>query len=150
MNPAVAFTLRGSFIFGFMMSAKDNEILDLPDDDLSDNETSRWKFLNYLAIALIAAGVVGWFSGHYEGAVLISVGLGLLLFRTTLLFILREKKYPFEYFYLAGMSLLIILYVLRILHIYSNQWLLLVAACIFTIGIFLVRTKDEEESGSLD
>lgn len=85
-----------------------------------------------------------------SGGILVTAGLALLFFRMMLLFVTREKKFLFEYFYLAGIASFIIIFSLRILFIYRNDWLLLVAGGFFALGILLVRSKEENETESLD
>jgi hypothetical protein len=122
------------------MTEDENDILDLPETK-SEEEESRWFFLVLLSFAILAAGLVGMFFQFPAFKMLISVGLGLLLFRTLLVFVLYRKRQPYEYLYLIAMVVLVSASVLSMLELFTGRLLFVIAFVLFALGMMLVKNK---------
>ncbi|MBL7941175.1 MAG: hypothetical protein JNM00_00305 [Flavobacteriales bacterium] len=128
------------------MTEDNHDILDLPDGHRrSEEEDSKWIFLVWLSFAILAAGLVGMFFHFPAWKMLICVGLGLLLFRTLLVFVLKKQKQTYEYLYLVGMFLLVVASVLNLLNIFTSRTLFMVAFILFALGILFVKTRKSGE-----
>ncbi len=122
------------------MTDDDDDILDLPETK-SEEEESSWLFLVLLSFAILTAGLVGMFFHFPAWKMLICVGLGLLLFRTLLVFVLYRKRQPYEYLYLIAMVVLVTASVLSMLELFTGRLLFVIAFVLFALGIMLVKNK---------